>query len=83
VEDIVVVNLDGELVEGKLNPSSDLETHLVLYRTFPDIQGIVHTHSRWATSWAQAGMSLPPFGTTHADYFYGEVPCTRKMTPEE
>jgi len=82
-EDMVALNLDGEVVEGKLKPSSDTPTHLELYRNFPNIGGIVHTHSEWATSWAQAGRSLPAFGTTHADYFFGEIPCTRDLTDEE
>jgi len=82
-EDMVVVDLDGNIVEGKYKPSSDTATHLVLYKNFGHIGGIVHTHSEWATSWAQAGMSIPAIGTTHADYFYGEIPCTRKMTDEE
>lgn len=83
-EDMVVVSLDtGERVEGKWKPSSDTDTHLTLYRAFPELGGIVHTHSRWATSWAQAGRGIPAYGTTHGDYFYGEIPCTRKMTPEE
>jgi len=82
-EDMVVVDLDGYIVEGKYKPSSDTATHLVLYKNFGHIGGIVHTHSEWATSWAQAGMSIPALGTTHADYFYGEIPCTRKMTDEE
>ncbi|MBQ3150105.1 MAG: L-ribulose-5-phosphate 4-epimerase [Clostridia bacterium] len=82
-EDMVVIDLEsGKKIEGSLNPSSDTETHLVLYRNF-DIGGIVHTHSRWATVFAQAGMSVPALGTTHADYFYGDIPCTRKMTPQE
>jgi L-ribulose-5-phosphate 4-epimerase len=71
------------VVEGKWKPSSDTATHLALYRAFPHIGGIVHTHSRWATSWAQAGRGIPAYGTTHGDYFYGEIPCTRKMTPDE
>jgi len=82
-EDMVVIDLEGNVVEGKLKPSSDAPTHLVLYKAFANIGGIVHTHSKWATSWAQAGISLPPYGTTHADYFYGEIPCTRDMTDEE
>lgn len=83
-EDMVVVDLaTGERVEGKLNPSSDTPTHLVLYRSFPNIGGVVHTHSRWATVYSQSGKGIPALGTTHADYFYGEIPCTRKMTPEE
>ncbi len=82
--DMVVVSLDtGEKVEGPWKPSSDTDTHVVLYNTFPNIGGIVHTHSKWATSWAQAGRGIPAYGTTHGDYFYGEIPCTRKMTPEE
>ncbi len=82
-KDMVVVNLYGKVVEGKLKPSSDTPTHLVLYRQFQNIGGVVHTHSEWATSWAQAGKGIPAAGTTHADYFYGEIPCTRKMTKEE
>lgn len=82
--DMVVVSLEtGETVEGALNPSSDTPTHAVLYRAFPEIGGIVHTHSRWATTFAQAGRDLPPLGTTHADHFYGAVPCTRAMIPGE
>ncbi|MEH7392270.1 L-ribulose-5-phosphate 4-epimerase [Bacillus sp. JJ1503] len=83
VEDMVVVDFNGNIVEGKLRPSSDTPTHLVLYKAFPAIGGIVHTHSAWATSWAQAGRSIPVLGTTHADYFYGDIPCTRKMTEFE
>jgi L-ribulose-5-phosphate 4-epimerase len=83
VKDMVVLNLYGQVVEGTLNPSSDAPTHLVLYRQFSGIGGIVHTHSNWATSWAQAGRSIPALGTTHADYFNGEIPCTRKMTSDE
>lgn len=83
VEDLVVVDLNGNKVEGNLKPSSDMPTHLVLYNAFPGIGGVVHTHSPWATSWAQAGKSIPIYGTTQADYFYGDIPCTRKMTPEE
>ena len=83
-EDMVVVSLKtGEKVEGKWKPSSDTATHVALYNAFPEIGGIVHTHSRWATSFAQAGRGIPAYGTTHGDYFYGEIPCTRKMTPEE
>jgi L-ribulose-5-phosphate 4-epimerase len=82
-KDMVVLNLYGQVVEGKLKPSSDSATHLVLYRQFENIGGVVHTHSEWATSWAQAGRGIPAVGTTHADYFYGEIPCTRKMTKEE
>ena len=83
LEDLVVLDLDGNKVEGELNPSSDTPTHLVLYRAFEELGGNVHTHSTYATSWAQAGKGLPAYGTTHADYFYGEVPCTRLMTKEE
>lgn len=82
-EDMVVVDLAGHVVEGKWKPSSDTPTHLALYRAYPAMGGIVHTHSRWATTFAQAGMSIPAMGTTHGDYFYGDIPCTRKMTPEE
>ena len=82
-EDMVVVDLQGKVVEGKWKPSSDTPTHLALYRAFPAMGGIVHTHSRWATSFAQAGMPIPAMGTTQGDYFYGDIPCTRKMTPEE
>ena len=82
-EDMVVVDLQGNVVEGKWKPSSDTPTHLELYKAFANIGGIVHTHSRWATSWAQAGRGVPAYGTTHGDYFYGQVPCTRKMTAEE
>ena len=82
-EDIVVVDLEGAPVAGTLRPSSDLATHLVLYQRFPEIGGIVHTHSRYATAFAQAERGIPCYGTTHADYFYGEVPCTRALAPEE
>ncbi len=82
-DDMVVMNLLGEKVEGDLNPSSDTATHLELYKAFPEIGGIVHTHSSWATSWAQAGRGIPCYGTTHADYIYGEVPCVRNLTAEE
>ena len=82
-KDMVVLNLYGQVVEGTLKPSSDTPTHLVLYRQFPEIGGVVHTHSEWATSWAQAGRAIPALGTTHADYFFGEIPCTRKMTKAE
>ena len=81
--DLVVTDLSGKVVEGTLLPSSDLPTHLVLYRAFSEIGGIAHTHSRNATSWAQAGREIPCFGTTHADYFHGPVPCTRLLTPKE
>ena len=81
---IVVVELEtGKTVSGAFSPSSDTATHLTLYRAFPGIGGVVHTHSRWATVFAQAGMGIPSLGTTHTDYFYGEIPCTRKMTPTE
>jgi L-ribulose-5-phosphate 4-epimerase len=83
MEHMVVVDLEGNPVEGNLRPSSDTPTHLVLYNKFPQIGGIVHTHSSWATVWAQAGIGIPALGTTHADYFYGEIPCTRKMTADE
>lgn len=83
-EDMVVVSLGtGKTVEGRLKPSSDTPTHLALYRAWENVGGIVHTHSRWATSFAQAGRGIEPLGTTHADYFYGEIPCTRAMTPGE
>ena len=82
-EDMVVVDLDGRVVEGKLSPSSDTPTHLELYRRFSDIGGVTHTHSRWATVFAQAGSSIRALGTTHADTFYGDIPCTRKMTRSE
>lgn len=82
-EDMVVMDLDGNKVEGKFKPSSDTPTHLELYKAFPEIGGIVHTHSSYATSWAQAGRSIPCYGTTHADYIYGEVPCVRCLTKEE
>ena len=81
--DMVVVDLEGNVVEGHLNPSSDTATHIELYKAFPEIGGVIHTHSPWATSWAQAGRGIPAYGTTHADYFYGEIPCTRQLTPEE
>ena len=82
-DDMVVVDLDGCKVEGKWKPSSDTPTHVALYKAFPTLGGVVHTHSRWATSFAQAGKGIPAFGTTQGDYFYGEIPCTRKMTPAE
>lgn len=82
-EDMVVLDLEGNVVEGKWKPSSDTPTHLELYKAFPGCGGIVHTHSRWATSFAQAGRGIPAMGTTHGDYFYGEIPCTRPMTEEE
>lgn len=82
-ENMVVVDLDGKRVEGKWKPSSDTPTHVELYKAFPALGGIVHTHSRWATTFAQAGLDIPAMGTTHGDYFYGDIPCTRKMTPQE
>ena len=83
-EDMVVVDIaTGERVEGRYKPSSDTDTHLVLYRSFPTLGGIVHTHSKWAVSYAQAGLPVRPLGTTHADYFYGSIPCTRRLTSEE
>ena len=82
-DDMVVVDLEGNVVEGHYKPSSDTPTHLALYKAFPSLGGVVHTHSRWATSFAQAGRGVPAMGTTQGDYFYGEIPCTRKMTPEE
>jgi L-ribulose-5-phosphate 4-epimerase len=82
-QDMVVVDLDGNRVEGQWKPSSDTATHLALYRAFPTLGGIVHTHSRWATSFAQAGRGIPAYGTTQGDYFYGEIPCTRRLTPAE
>ena len=82
-EDIVLVDLDGNVVEGDLNPSTDMPSHVEFYKAFPKIGGAVHTHSPWATSWAQAGRSIPCYGTTHADYLYGEVPCLRVLTAEE
>ncbi|MDF2544205.1 MAG: L-ribulose-5-phosphate 4-epimerase [Herbinix sp.] len=83
VEDMVVVDLLGNKVEGNLNPSSDTATHIELYKAFPSIHGVVHTHSRWATIFAQKNYSIPAFGTTHADYFYGDIPCTRKLKSSE
>ncbi|WP_096225164.1 L-ribulose-5-phosphate 4-epimerase [Geobacillus sp. FJAT-46040] len=83
IDDMVVVDLNGNVVEGDLKPSSDTPTHLWLYKQFSGIGGVVHTHSTWATIWAQAGKGIPVLGTTHADYFYGEIPCTRPMTNEE
>lgn len=82
-QDLVVMDLDGKQIEGTLNPSSDTKTHLELYRAFPSIGGIVHTHSPYAVSWAQARRDIPCYGTTHADYFYGPIPCCRNLTPEE
>jgi L-ribulose-5-phosphate 4-epimerase len=83
VSDMVVLDPDGKVVEGKLRPSTDAPTHLILYKTYSNLGGVVHTHSTYATSWAQAGKAIPPFGTTHADHFYGEVPCTRMLTEKE
>lgn len=83
VDDIVLIDLTGKVVEGNLKPSSDAPTHVALYNAFNDIGGVCHTHSRWATSWAQAGMGIPAYGTTHGDYFYGEIPCTRDLSKEE
>ena len=82
-DDMVIVDLEGNKIEGKYNPSSDTATHVELYKAFSKIGGIVHTHSPWATSWAQAGRGIPCYGTTHADYFYGEIPCARNLTEEE
>lgn len=82
-DDMVVVDLEGKCVEGSYRPSSDTATHLELYKAFPQIGGIVHTHSSWATSWAQAGRNIPCYGTTHADYFYGEILCARSLKPDE
>ena len=82
-DDMVVVDLDGKVVEGRLRPSSDTATHIELYKAFPDIGGVVHTHSTYATSWAQTGLDLPCYGTTHADYFYGSVPCARDLSDSE
>ena len=82
-EDMVVVDADGKIIDGRLKPSSDLSTHVELYRHFSSIGGIVHTHSSWATVWAQACRGIPAFGTTHADYFYGEIPCTRVLTEQQ
>jgi len=82
-ECLVALDLDGNVVEGKLNPSSDTKTHIELYKKFPEIGGIVHTHSSHAVAWAQACRDIPCYGTTHADYFYGDIPCTRELTKEE
>lgn len=82
-DSMVIVNLEGEVVEGDYRPSSDTPTHVVLYNRFQEIGGVVHTHSPWATSWAQAGRGIPCYGTTHADYLYGQVPCVRTLTKEE
>lgn len=82
-DDMVVVDLNGKVVEGNLRPSSDTPTHLEFYKAFPNVGGVTHTHSTFATSWAQAGRSIPFYGTTHADYFYGDIPCARSLTKEE
>lgn len=82
-DDIVITDLEGNVVEGNLKPSSDLRTHLEIYRNFKKVGGVVHTHSCFATSWAQAGANIPVFGTTHADNFYGSIPCTRPLTNDE
>lgn len=82
-EQLVVMDLNGKIIEGSLRPSSDAKTHLTLYRAFPELGGIVHTHSACAVAWAQAGADIPCYGTTHADYFYGSVPCTRTLTKQE
>ena len=82
-EDMVVVDLNGKVVEGKLRPSSDTPTHIEFYKAFPDVGGVTHTHSTFATAWAQAGRDIPFYGTTHADYFYGDIPCARSLTQAE
>jgi L-ribulose-5-phosphate 4-epimerase len=82
-DDMVVIDPGGKVVEGKFNPSTDAPTHLLLYKTYSSLGGVVHTHSSYATSWAQAGKAIPPFGTTHADHYYGEIPCTRLLTDKE
>ena len=82
-DDMVVMDLEGNKVEGKLNPSSDTPTHLEIYKAFKEVGGVVHTHSSYATSWAQAGRSIPCYGTTHADYFYGEIPCVRCLNKDD
>ena len=82
-DDMVVIDLEGNVIEGKYKPSSDTATHLVLYKQYSEIGGVVHTHSKWAVTFAQAGIDIPAFGTTHADYMYGEIPCVRCLTPEE
>ena len=82
-DDMVIMDLEGNKIEGKYNPSSDTATHIEIYKGMPDVKGIVHTHSPWATSWAQAGRGIPCYGTTHADYMYGEIPCVRNLTKEE
>ena len=82
-EDMVVVDMEGNVVEGKYKPSSDTPTHLVIYKAFPETGGVVHTHSTYGVTFAQAGLDIPAFGTTHADYFYGDIPCTRDLTAQE
>lgn len=82
-EDMVILDLEGNIIEGDLNPSSDTQTHIEIYKSFPEIKGIVHTHSTFATSWAQSGRNIPSYGTTHADYMYGEIPCLRNLSQEE
>lgn len=82
-DDIVIVDLNGQVIDGKYRPSSDTATHLALYKKYPEIGGVVHTHSTHATAWAQAGLTIPALGTTHADYFFGDIPCTRALTAEE
>ena len=82
-EDIIICDLNGKVVDGCYRPSSDLATHLCLYKAFPDIQSIIHTHSKWATIWAQATRDIPIYGTTHADYFYGDIPCTKPMEKQQ
>ncbi len=83
VDDMSVVDLQGHVVEGRWRPSSDTATHLALYRRYPDLGGVVHTHSTHATAWAQAGLAIPALGTTHADYFFGDIPCTRALSAQE
>ncbi|MPW35094.1 L-ribulose-5-phosphate 4-epimerase [Vibrio sp. B1Z05] len=83
INHIVVVDLNGAIIEGELNPSSDTATHIEIYKAFPNVGGVVHTHSRSATIWAQAGIDIPALGTTHADYFYGDIPCTRRLSNTE
>ncbi len=82
-DDMVMIDPHGNTIEGRFRPSTDAPTHLMLYRTYPSLGGIVHTHSTFATAWAQAGLDIPPFGTTHADHYQGEVPCTRQLTDDE
>jgi L-ribulose-5-phosphate 4-epimerase len=83
IDDMVVIDGEGTIIEGEYTPSTDAPTHLFLYKTYSSIGGVIHTHSAYATAWAQAGKDIPPFGTTHADHYYGEVPCTRKLTDDE